>query len=284
MTRKCSGSIIIGAVMVICTLLVGSSSTPAKEDLRNHWAFQFVTEALSNGIVKGYPDGSLQPDKPCTRAEYSAMLVRFLGVEADVKVYERVPPSFADVPLDYWGKGYFELLWEMGVFKGDGVGRAWPEGNVTRAEAVTLLSRTLTLLGCPPGDGEPVPFADAAEIPDWAADSFSRLSTLGVVLGTDGRARPTVSLTRAEATALLIRALGVLGKRFDLSGVVNDVNRSTGLLLITVQGQSAAVKVAADTAIFCQGQLCGLEKIIQGDQVAIVLNKSTGLAAVCVVE
>jgi hypothetical protein len=42
----------------------------------NHWAFRFVNLACEFGIVKGYPDGTFQPEKHVTRAEYLVMLSR----------------------------------------------------------------------------------------------------------------------------------------------------------------------------------------------------------------
>ena len=40
------------------------------EDVRNHWAEEAIEWAIEEELMKGYPDGSFQPDKPMTRAEF----------------------------------------------------------------------------------------------------------------------------------------------------------------------------------------------------------------------
>ena len=40
-------------------------------DAKDHWAAEAIEWAVEEGLMKGYPDGSFQPDKPLTRAEYA---------------------------------------------------------------------------------------------------------------------------------------------------------------------------------------------------------------------
>lgn len=42
-----------------------------------HWAYESVNWAYSQGLTKGYPDGTFAPDKPITEAQFVTMLVRF---------------------------------------------------------------------------------------------------------------------------------------------------------------------------------------------------------------
>lgn len=46
------------------------------EDVRNHWAEEAIEWAIEEGLMKGYPDGSFQPDKPMTRAEFATVEYR----------------------------------------------------------------------------------------------------------------------------------------------------------------------------------------------------------------
>lgn len=46
------------------------------EDVRNHWAEEAIEWVIEEGLMKGYPDGSFQPDKPMTRAEVATVLYR----------------------------------------------------------------------------------------------------------------------------------------------------------------------------------------------------------------
>lgn len=47
------------------------------DDVTGHWAEKDIRFWLSKGLVKGYPDGSFQPDKPVTRAELCVVMERF---------------------------------------------------------------------------------------------------------------------------------------------------------------------------------------------------------------
>ena len=45
-------------------------------DAKDHWAAEAIEWAIENELMKGYPDGSFQPDKPLTRAEYATIEYR----------------------------------------------------------------------------------------------------------------------------------------------------------------------------------------------------------------
>ncbi|MBQ7604480.1 MAG: S-layer homology domain-containing protein, partial [Clostridia bacterium] len=51
------------------------------------------------------------------------------------------PASFTDVDPDAWYAEYVEAVCERGIMTGKGGGIFDPEGNVTRAEFVTVLKR-----------------------------------------------------------------------------------------------------------------------------------------------
>lgn len=48
----------------------------AKDDITGHWAEEDIRWCMEHGMMKGYPDGTFQPDKPVTRAELAAVLRR----------------------------------------------------------------------------------------------------------------------------------------------------------------------------------------------------------------
>lgn len=50
--------------------------TDTKPDYVDHWAEKSIRKAIYKGVMKGYPDGSFQPDKPVTRAELATVLDR----------------------------------------------------------------------------------------------------------------------------------------------------------------------------------------------------------------
>lgn len=66
--------------------LYGSASS--MRDLKGHWGEGLVKILISNGIVKGYADGTFRPNNPVTRAELSKMLSVAMAV-AGVQKAER---------------------------------------------------------------------------------------------------------------------------------------------------------------------------------------------------
>lgn len=53
-----------------------------EDDITGHWAEKAIRRCMERGLMKGYPDGSFQPDKPVTRAELAVILDR---MEDDLK-------------------------------------------------------------------------------------------------------------------------------------------------------------------------------------------------------
>lgn len=54
------------------------------DDITGHWAEDAIRRCIERGLLKGYPDGSFQPDKPVTRAELAVILDK-LSKEDDLK-------------------------------------------------------------------------------------------------------------------------------------------------------------------------------------------------------
>lgn len=46
------------------------------DDITGQWAEEDIRWCMEHGLMKGYPDGTFQPDKPVTRAELAAVLRR----------------------------------------------------------------------------------------------------------------------------------------------------------------------------------------------------------------
>lgn len=47
-----------------------------KDDITGHWAEKAIRRCMEKGLMRGYEDGTFQPDKPVTRAELATVLDR----------------------------------------------------------------------------------------------------------------------------------------------------------------------------------------------------------------
>lgn len=73
-------------IVAVCRPHYKPKEEPMKDDITGHWAADDIRWCMERGILKGYPDGSFQPDKPVTRAEMAVICKRMYAytVEADI--------------------------------------------------------------------------------------------------------------------------------------------------------------------------------------------------------
>ncbi len=113
------------------------SQTNSYSDVKQGQWFNPAISTLSNaGIISGYPDGSFQPNGYITRAEFATIAVRFFEVQYDGK------DLFPDIST-HWAKDYINQAGSAGLVNGYPDGTFGPNRYITRAEAVTLVNRTL---------------------------------------------------------------------------------------------------------------------------------------------
>lgn len=63
-------------IVAVCRPQYKAEEPEAKDDITGHWAEEDIRWCMEHGLMKGYPDGTFQPDKPVTRAELAAVLRR----------------------------------------------------------------------------------------------------------------------------------------------------------------------------------------------------------------
>ena len=63
-------------IVAVCRPQYKSEEPEVIDDVTGHWAEKAIRRCMERGLLKGYPDGSFQPDKPVTRAELAVILDR----------------------------------------------------------------------------------------------------------------------------------------------------------------------------------------------------------------
>lgn len=110
-----------------------------------HWSYEALAWAVDKGVLNGVTEELLCPDGFCTRAQVLTMIWRMAGepTVADGTI------SFEDVFADaYYAPA---VRWAVTIGVTDGVTDTMflPDRECTRAEAVTMVFRTIRQL-CPP--------------------------------------------------------------------------------------------------------------------------------------
>ena len=182
-------------------------------DLKNHWAEKDINKLASKLIVNGTGADKFEPKRDVTRAEFAAMIVRALGLEASTQA-----PTFSDVASSAWYAYEVAAAAEAGIVKGDGTGKFRPNDKITRQElaAMVVRAQALAKVDVNLSDAEVASvlagFKDAGQIGGWAKAEFAAAVKSGVVKGTAANtAAPTATATRAEAAAMIIRLLNNAG-------------------------------------------------------------------------
>lgn len=187
-------------------------SPKAFSDMEGHWAKDLVNEMASRRILFGTGDDKYQPDIAITRADFVTLAVRSLGLPEDGKT-----DAFRDVEEDAGYYGAVAKAYEYGLTEGDGQGNFNPRKQITREEAVTVLSRMLKIAGKEVPEGEEgtdsalEKFADRDAISGWAAAGIAKAAQLGIVEGDAGKFRPKDGITRAETAKIFWKLLNVCG-------------------------------------------------------------------------
>jgi hypothetical protein len=78
-------------------------------DVEGHWAEKYINSAAAKGWVEGYPDGTFQPDKYITRAEFVTLVNRVLNRKVHA---ENILPEAKQFPDLLPGAWYYEAMQE----------------------------------------------------------------------------------------------------------------------------------------------------------------------------
>ena len=116
----------------------GKYSVKAFSDTgKNEWFAEAAGVLAGLGIIEGYEDGTFRGNQPVTRAEFTAIAVRFTGKA------EKAECEFSDVPAGSWMYSAVASASEFGWIRGYEDGTFRPQNCVTRAEVCTVTNRML---------------------------------------------------------------------------------------------------------------------------------------------
>ena len=118
------------------------SDKPVFTDLsEQHWAYESLMKAVSRGVLVGFPDGTIRPNSPISRAEVTAIMDRLLD---DGEQAESAP--FVDVQANVWYADAVNRLYRKQIVYGVSTETFAPLKLMTRAEAAALIDRTIQIV------------------------------------------------------------------------------------------------------------------------------------------
>ncbi|MEL7564773.1 MAG: S-layer homology domain-containing protein [Dehalobacterium sp.] len=185
-----------------------AEEVPTFKDIANHWAKADIEFMAGKGIIKGISATEFAPNNPITRAEFAALLVRALGLEADTGY----ALSFTDVSKSKWYYGEVAAAFKAGVVEGTSATTFAPNANITREQMAAMITRAMAEAGkaIDMTDAQVqeklAKFKDAANIASWAQAEVAKAVEFGII---EGRTADTfvakANATRAEGAVMIKR-------------------------------------------------------------------------------
>jgi len=175
---------------------------------KDHWAYEAVTFLTDKQIVVGYPDGLYRPDQKVTRGEFSTMVIKALGL------YEKETDllfNYKDIE-NHWANRNIQVASYYGLVKGYPGGYFYPNQDVTRIEALSIILNALSPENITSEQSQHFVsiYSDYSEIPNWAQIQAGQAQMLGLVYNTPGHEttlEPNRPATRGELARFIFNMM-----------------------------------------------------------------------------
>jgi len=188
--------LLTAALLALSTSLI-FADVPRFSDVKaSDWYSDTVTQLTARGGITGYDDGTFRPGGTITRAEYTAIVARSLGVKAK------------EGASGHWASGLMIAAQEAGLVKAG----EFPELDkpITRNEMARMAVRALGYQkeAVPSDYRDYEPLITDLNGTGAFREDVAKVVALGIINGyPDKTFQGAKTLTRAEASAVVVRIL-----------------------------------------------------------------------------
>jgi len=225
------------------------------------WAYAHIIRLVSQGVFKGYDDGSFKPQNNISRIETIVAAVRLLGLEAEAQKPENMNANLNFKDFDQLKKkypqatGYVAVALKNDLF-GENEDTVQPEKPATRLWASVLLVKGMKLEAeARARMNVDLPFKDEDAIPAGSVGYVAIAVEKGIIAGyTDKTFQPNKPVTRAELASILDR-LGVQlpdqgNQDQDNKPVTGTITVSANNTITVLKSDNTAVSIPLDAGVF----------------------------------
>lgn len=175
----------------------GEIRLPANASQESSWAKAELEAAREHDISLSF----YYPRLNITRVDFCRLAV---------KLYQKVQPNASAAPAAAFSDCENEsvcLAAALGIVTGYDDGTFRPYQSITRQEAAAMLDRLYTALGGKASAANDKPYADDAQLGDWARSSVYAMREIGIMQGKENnRFRPKDGYTQEQAVVTVERA------------------------------------------------------------------------------
>lgn len=212
---------------------------------QTHWASTTINQAVNNGYIKGYANGTFKPSESVTRAEFASIVARAFDLPETENAI-----NFTDVNSDFWAQSYIEKATRMGVIKSSTDSKFDPKTEMTRKEMATWITNALVASNNGFDLALPELKKTITPVVEYYKSGFSEVENAQVALmvGTgimagdqNGKFNPDNNVTRAEMVSILYRYLDVVEKDASSFKGLNEMREvgTTGTNMVTLANARA---------------------------------------------
>lgn len=170
-------------------------------DLTGHWAAGDIGFMARKRLAVGVSVGEFAPNAAVTRAEFTVLLARILGLKPIDNNH------FKDIQGSEWYAGMVNAAKAKGLVSGMD-GEFKPNQRITREQMAAMLMNAYRLSGKTVHNAPMTSFKDKSAISVWALISVRDAQALGLVRGrSPGYYAPKEGATRSEAFVTVKRLL-----------------------------------------------------------------------------
>ncbi|MCL1816276.1 MAG: S-layer homology domain-containing protein [Clostridiales bacterium] len=176
-------------------------------DIKNHPNQAAIEILAERGIVSGKNEISFDPNASMTRAEFTAIITRGLGLP------EKINSPFSDVLAENWYANPIATAYFYEIVNGVSSTVFKPNGTITRQEAAVMITRAAELCGMETTRGDAIirdtlaQFADYRTVASWAQGSLAFCYDTGMLDDDILDINPTQIIKRCEIAEMLYRLL-----------------------------------------------------------------------------
>lgn len=129
--------------ITVINKILGSEAESAKyipDISRDDWYYHEIRKAVKLGIVQGDDQGYIYPNAPITREEAVVILGRAFKIKNAYTIKTSSTDAYA---ISKWARGEFYAAVNYGYITGYEDQTLRPQGTITRAEVITIISRII---------------------------------------------------------------------------------------------------------------------------------------------
>ncbi|WP_336785179.1 S-layer homology domain-containing protein [Paenibacillus sp. MMO-177] len=163
------------------------------------WAAGVIKKMAAKHIIEGIDQTHFAPKKSVTRAEFTTLIVRALGLKAQGVT------TFKDVAQKSWYSSEVAAATEAGIVTGLSKTVFAPDATITREEMAVMLVRAYEYLKGTKVDPVYVKdFADQGKVSSWAKEAVRKAQALELIKGHGNNLFvPKDVVTRAESAQVI---------------------------------------------------------------------------------